>query len=443
MKCKTILSAILLCISAACTFADTTPHKPMVEIMTDSLIADHKLIFINGRPANSGESRYVDSIRRRISEFYYDQFRHFSDPAAPYFLFLSKDADLAMGIGGCVRMRGYYDWDGAIPAPGFAPYLIPIKPDLTNMRHFGTTPAGTSLFFRVLGRNKKLGDYQLYIECNFNGYQARDFLLKKAYATINDFTIGYANSTFSDPAALSPTVDAQGPNNKVAPTSVLVRYMPTFKNKWTIAASLETPSTAIDKTNQYNEAVSDWLPDMALFAQYQWGPTSHVRLSSILRTLPYRNLIKQENHNVLGWALQLSSTAHPLPAITTYLTINYGHGHESLQGDMLIKGGDLIYNPDIEGEMYAPANMGWSLGVQYNFKPNIFASATLSQSRFMPSRHVAADTYKFGWFGCVNLFWNITPRIQTAIEYDLGMRQNFNGIHRSAQRIGALAQFSF
>lgn len=113
-----------------------------------------------------------------------------------------------MGIGGCVRMRGYYDWDGAIPASGFAPYLIPMNPDPAHDRNFGTTPAGSTLFFRVIGRNKSLGDYQLYIEANFNGYQGRDFHLKKAYAVINDFTIGYANSSFSDQGALPPTVDA-------------------------------------------------------------------------------------------------------------------------------------------------------------------------------------------------------------------------------------------
>ena len=55
-----------------------------------------------------------------------------------------------------------------------------------------------------------------------------DFSLKKAYATLNDWTIGYASTTFSDPQALPPSVDAQGPNNKMDATAVLVRYMHTF-----------------------------------------------------------------------------------------------------------------------------------------------------------------------------------------------------------------------
>ena len=153
------------------------------------------------------------------------------------FLFMSKDARLAMGIGGAVRMRGYYDWGGAIPASGFAPYLIPMDPAPEKMRKLGTTPAGTCLFFRVIGRNKTLGTYQLYIEANFNGYSSRDFHLKKAYAIINDFTVGYAPSTFSDLAAIAPTVDAQGPNNKISPTRVLVRYMPAIRDRWYLAVS--------------------------------------------------------------------------------------------------------------------------------------------------------------------------------------------------------------
>ena len=83
-----------------------------------------------------------DSVRSLIQMFYDDQFRHSQDPEVPYFMFLSKDASLRFsGIGGCVRMRGYFDWDGAQPTSAFAPYLIPIDRDPAKMRHFGTSPA--------------------------------------------------------------------------------------------------------------------------------------------------------------------------------------------------------------------------------------------------------------------------------------------------------------
>ncbi len=422
-------------------FANVSHAKSLTEQMTDSLAASHKLIFIDGTPTLAQQ----DSVRGLILSFYYDQFRHFSDPAAPYFMFMSKDATLAMGIGGCVRMRGYYDWGGAMPGSGFAPYLIPMQPDPTNMRHFDTTPAGSSLFFRIIGRNKSLGSYQLYIEANFNGYQNRDFHLKKAYAIVNDFTIGYASSTFSDPAAVPATVDSQGPNNKISGTSVLVRYMPTFKNRWTIAVSAETPSTQL-ATDQINTAkVSNWMPDFAAFVQYAWSQSAHVRLAGIYRTLSYRDLIKGQegNHNIGGWGLQLSSVAHPVDQITTYVTANYGHGVAGAGGDLQIGNYDLVGDPERPGHMYAPATLGWCVGVQYNFRPNLFASVSMSESRYLPKHDVAGSEYKYGLFGAVNVFWNLTPRIQAGAELDLGKRKNFDGEHRSAKRFGLMAQFSF
>ena len=99
--------------------------------------------------------------------------------------------------------------------------------DPANNSKLGATPAGSTLFFRVIGKNKTFGNYQLYLEANFNGYGGTDFHLKKAYAQLNNVTVGYASSTFSDPAALPPTVDANGPANKISPTSVLIRWMNT------------------------------------------------------------------------------------------------------------------------------------------------------------------------------------------------------------------------
>ena len=37
-----------------------------------------------------------------------------------------QNADLASGIGGVVRMRGWFDWNGTIPVNGFSPYFIQI-----------------------------------------------------------------------------------------------------------------------------------------------------------------------------------------------------------------------------------------------------------------------------------------------------------------------------
>lgn len=414
-----------------------------VDAWNDSLTASHRLVYLDGKPAPAEINSYVDSVRRVIGKFYYDQFHHFQDPEAPYFLFLSKDAALAMGIGGAVRMRAYYDWGGAVPASAFAPYLIPVTPDPAAKRAVSATPSGTCLFFRVIGQNKTLGEYQLYIEADFTGYQGRDFKLKKAYAMINDFTVGYAPSTFSDPAALPPMVDAAGPNNKIAPTTCLLRYMPVIRGRFVLAVSAEMPSTAADYTGTETARVRDWLPDLAAFAQYQWERGQHVRLSGIIRTLPYRDLTAGRNRNVAGWGVQLSSVAHPLPQLTTYLTANYGHGYASLGGDLLMGNYDLTAMPGSPGRMYAPRSWGWCAGVQYNIRPNLFFTVLGSQTRYCPRRPVAGDEYGTGYVAAANVFWMMTKRMTVAAEFDYGYRRNADGAGRSSRRANLMCQFAF
>ena len=412
--------------------------RTMTEIAMDSTLDDHKIIYFG-----KGEEK-PDSASRMIYRFYEDQFRHFQDPLAPYFLFLSRDNNLAMGVGGVVRMRAYYDWGGVLPSPAFAPYLIPMHKDPAERRHLGTTPAGTALFFRVIGRNKRLGQYQLYIEANFNGYEARDFHLKKAYGQINNFTIGYTNSTFSDPNALPPAVDAAGPNAKMSATTVLVRWLHEFRSgRWSVAASVEGPSNSVDAIEGETERMSQYIPDIAAFGQYSWGSAGHVRLAGVLRFHPYRDLVQERNHTVAGWGLHLSGRWQPDERFTLYGMFNGGRGYASMGGDWLMGKYDLVAKPDATGVMYAPYTIGGYAAVQFNLNPSMFFSATYGATRYLPEGGGEPDEYKTGTYIAVNYFWYLTPRISCAAELNIGRRGNMDGRHAWARRAGIVAQFSF
>ncbi len=434
MFAKSRITAVALSLVAIVAASAQNPE----EILIDSLKNSHRIIFIG-----DGEKPHNDSIRALVDMFYMDQFRHFQDPRAPYFLFMSKDNKLTMGIGGVVRMRGWYDWGGIIDYNGFIPYAISVPKNNINRRKIDSTPAGTALFFRVIGRNYRFGDYQLYIEANFNGYQSRDFHLKKAYATINDWTIGYASSTFSDPTAAPPTVDAQGPQAYVQTTAVLLRWMHTFKRHWTTAASVEMPKSQIGANNITTATINDWFPNIAAFGQYGWGSNEHLRLSGVMRVLPYRDILAQKNRDIIGWGVQLSSVFRPINPLKIFITASGGRGYGSFTGDLLMGNFDLTNDPQREGRMYAPASFTWLGAVQYHFRPNLFASATLGQERYLPNRHIDGTTYKYGLYSAFNVFWNPTPRLELAAELNLGKRMNFNGESNWARRISLMAQFSF
>lgn len=414
---------------------DLTPSQQQIHSMIEST---HVL--------SMGEEDVArDSIEKMLNRFYMDQFRHFQDPRAPYFMFLSKDGKLAMGVGGLIRMRGYFDWDGSIPASGFSPYLINIPKDPTQLRKLAATPAGTGLFFTILGKNTLLGDFMGFFQADFSGYNNRDFKLKKAYVQFNEWTVGYATTTFEDTKAKPATIDGSGPNGVNSKTNVLVRYMHTFNGgHWSLAGSFEFPSSSTSADGEYTKACNDYVPDLAAFAQYQWAEgESHVRLSGLARVLTYRDLIASRNYNIMGWGTQFSTVVKILPQFDLSGIVSVGQGHASYTTDLGVSNFDLVTDPGRKGKLYAPTAVGYVFGARYYFRSNIFANLTLSEQRYYPKQNPNDSQYKYGLYGAVNLFWDITPRFEVGMEYLAGKRMNFNGTHASANRLTAMAMFSF
>lgn len=429
------------CLALMCvlSIAVSAENRHVSEIQRDSLMKVNKVVYFG-----QGENPHADSLRAVIDMFYYDQFRNFNDPRAPYFLFISKDSHLAMGIGGVVRMRGWYDWGGAMNTNGFIPYDISIPTNPANDRWLGSTPAGSALFFKVIGDSKKFGSYQFYLEANFNGYNARDFHLEKAYAMFGDYTVGYTNSAFSDPAAVPLTVDAQGPNSKINSTTIQARYSHSFKKKKiTLGASIEMPHNSVDANNTSTLSENSWFPDVAGFLQYDIERNQHVRLAGIMRVLPYRDLTTATNHSVVGWGAHLSSVFQINTPITIYASANVGKGIGSITNDLILGSFDLVNSPTHTGKMVTPLSFGYYGAFQYHFRPNLFSTAVFGQECYRPEGSVAGSTYKYGLYSALNIFWNITPRCEVGGEINLGKRCNYDGSSNWARRVSVMVQFSF
>lgn len=411
-------------------------------MQADTLLKrDHHVI---GLDRDSGDDG-ADSTRLLIERFVDNQYRHFLDPAAPYFMFLSKSADLAMGIGGALKMRVWDDWGGSVNNSNFSPYLIPMTPDPLHRSDLGATMNGTSLFFRVIGHNARVGDFSLYIQGDFGGYNGRGFRLKKAYATISDWTIGYALSTFSDAEAYPAIVDGNGTNLSMDQKCVLVRWLRPFaRRRFAVAVGVEMPDMQIDcGDSSHTAARSQSVPNVAASLRWNFAPGQHVQLAGLTRWMPWRDMLDRTDHTTMGWGLQLSATLRPHSGVTLYLVGSYGQGYASYSGDLMAGNYDLVPDPERAGRLYAPRSWGCVAGVQYNFTPWLFTSVDYSMLRYLPQKAVAPTEYKYGQFACCNVFWNITPRFLVAAEFDLGMRADFSGRHRWARRVGAMAQVSF
>lgn len=403
----------------------------------EAIINSTKVIYVGDSdkpiPAN-------DSVTTLIRQFYEEQYRQFYDPDAPSFMFMTKDADLAMGVGGKVVMRGWFDWNGSQDTPDFFPYDIAVPADPTQKRCLGASMNETSIFMTLLGRKNRFS-YTVYVQAAFSD---KAFKLKKAYVKLNDFTLGLANTTFEDGDAIAPTVESQGPNGQVGKTQILARYSHSFSNGISTGIGVEFPSSSQDVVDGQTEACRDYVPDVAAMVQYSWnGGDSHIRASGLLRTMAYRNLLTATNHNVIGWGAQLSGVIDIGHPAVVYFSGLIGRGVGSYEGDLSEGNFDLVGVNDSPGRMIAPLAMGLTAGIQYNFSSRVFACVAAGETRYFEKHPIATDTYKYGLYGAVNLFWKITPRFLSGIEYVVGKRKNFDGNHAGANRIDAILTYSF
>ena len=437
---------ILLIFSSLLLFTLTKGEEIVDAQLDKTLINDQRITAMknNTHVLYSGDKNPTDSLEKLLNMFYYDQFRHFQDPRAPYFMFMSKKGDLALGVGGQVKVRGYFDWNGSIPTAGFITYDIPIPKKPTEMNALAASASGTGLFFTLLGNNNLLGNFMAYFQADFSGYNQRGFRIKKAYVTIRDWTAGYATTTFEDTQAEPSTVDGAGPNGINSKKNVLVRYMHQFKNHWKIAGSIEFPSESISADGIHTSSCNPYIPDLAAFVQYQWDEgSSHLRLSGLLRTLTYRDLVAKRNHNITGWGLQLSTVVNPLYNLNLFGILSTGQGHASYTTDLGNGDFDLIPVIGQEGKLYAPWAAGLVVGAQYYFNQKVFMNIAFSEQTYYPKPNPLDSQYKYGLYAVGNVFWDITPRFELGFEYLHGKRKNFNGESGSANRLMAMFMVSF
>ncbi|MBD5356390.1 MAG: hypothetical protein HDR88_05215 [Bacteroides sp.] len=419
--------------------ADSVKLYPEEQQRSD-LLKDSKIIFTGGDATRAPR----DSALSLMSRFYDDQFRHSQDPEAPMFTFMSNDADIAMGIGANLVLSGWFNWNGYIPGGDFSPYNIQIPRSPENNKSLDGGASGTNLFFSVLGTNEKLGNYRVFVQGKFNGYSHKGFKLSKAWVQIRDFTAGLATTTFSDPASEPDVLDPAGANGVVSKSNLLLRYLKTFKGKWSVAGSVEWPSSQPDVSGADVNKCLDYVPDIAAFGQYQWNRgLSHVRLAGIMRTMAYRNLINGTTKHVTGWGALLGSTVKAGRNVTFYAQASVGQGITAYTGDLSNGDYDLLATPGKNGCLYAPTTLGATFGVKYFWMNNLTSTVALGTLRTYAKDGTNDDTYKYGQYLAANLIYNITPRMQIGMEYEAGKRMNFNGTHGNANRLQAVFVASF
>ena len=379
---------------------------------------------------------------------------YFREPDVPRFLLTDTKGRFALGIGGYVQAVAEYDFGGIVKNVDFLPSSIPAPGTTAVKNQFQMDISTSTLFLKMVGRTKKLGDFILYTAGNFRG-DNYGFQLLHAYIQFLGFKAGYSYGNFMDMAAVPSTIDFAGPCGVAFYRSVQFAYTYSKLKNWEFTGAIELP--VVDGTygsysvlENASESAAQRMPDFTANVQYNWGPNSQIRAAAIVRSMTYDsfNSIGQISaKSEIGWGVQLSSVFMMGQKLQFFGQANYGKGISQYMNDLSCLDVDLVPDPDDPSKMQALPMMGWMAGLQYDFSSSVFASTTYSATRLYSANGWPvqnSDFYRYGQYFACNVFWNVTKDLQVGAEYLRGWRTGFlDNSTRHANRINAMVQYSF
>lgn len=369
-------------------------------------------------------------------------------PGAPRFVIIGKNHKFYLGMGGTAKATLSYDFGHVIDNGfDFATSAIPMTQTPGNGGKIQISAATSSLYLNFValpGTDNRIG---VYINANFTGNNyAPD--LQYAYLNYRGITAGYNFSLFSDIAAAPPSIDNEGPPGFVAIPNGVIDYTRTFGKHWGAGVGLEMPMLSAT-VSPYTTTVNQRVPDLPAYVQYTWGvgATNRVRLSGIIRTLQYRDLITGKNRNQPGWGVKISGSVTPVPAVTCYYQAAYGKGISSYFIDLDEGGLDMV-PAGVSGRLSAVETWGGYIGIQYNLTKNLMATTTYSHLRTYADRYTDGvkpwtSQYKYAQYALANIIWTPVPYMQCGVEYIYGRRVDMNGTQAHDSRLQTMIQVFF
>lgn len=437
MKTHLLMSAILLSIgfNVAAAVNDTTSSncdaKKVTFVKTDNDSSVYTILKRN-RPLKPGDS------------------------PVPAFAIHTNDNAFIMTIGGNVQpIFGcdigndlYYSAGAGI---SFLPSRIPIPASKTKKADFYINPLHFDVNFHVVGFGGTADELSAFIKFGSNGIN-NNVVLKKAYLSYRGFSAGLKTTLFQDELATPPTIDPQGPCGLVSTTSYELSYIsPSFKG-FRAAVGVDMPAYLASDGRYLGKDYTQWngrdvqnqivvdpkaynqmVPDIPLWVEWAHNDVNRIRLSGIIRTFNYQDMITNKRRVSMGYGLMLSGNYSPVKPLIFYAQAVYGQGINNYIQDL--QGIPLSYVPDNDdlGHMHAAKSMGLVFGLTYNFLPKWTFNTCWSQAHIFNVGAYAKEQGKtdsfsdFRYSNYVNaeISYNIFKYLSIGLEYLYGQRVTY------------------
>jgi hypothetical protein len=275
--------------------------------------------------------------------------------------------------------------------------------------------------------------------------------LRHAYAELGKFGVGQYWSPFMDIDVFPNTVEYWGPTGMAFFRNVQIRYMP-IQGDTKLTIALERPGASADQ-GIYDGRIELAgvnpkfpLPDLSVEYRHGGANWGYVELAGIVRRIEWED---QDNTGfdysgeATGWGLNLSTNLKFRGGKDVFRgSVVYGEGIQNYMNDapvdIGIKSNDPSNPADVEG--VALPLLGVVAFLDHTWNEKFSTSIGYSMIDIDNSNGQAADAFKKGQYGALNLLYTPVKNVMAGVELQYGSRENFNdGWDTSITKL----QFSF
>lgn len=368
-------------------------------------------------------------------------------PAEPLIVWKRGDR-FTLEVGGYLNLRAGYDFGGISDDADFVPYLIPVR-GATERQQLTMDATTSRLHATAAYATRRHGPIVLFLNMDLRGGAAGSYTprIRSARLSFCGVTLGRDVTTFCDLDALPSTVDFRSPNAHNLDFATVIRYERSFaRDRLTCGVALELPATDGNYGTGFAPA-HQRMPDIPLYVQTAWGDgqrRSHLRLSTILRTMRVRDLGRARDRNLTGWGVQLSGQVHAARWLTLFSNGIYGDGVSKYLADLAGCGLDFTADPADPRRIRTTTAWGWQGATEFRVAQRTRLSGGYSTVRIVRGgERYADDCYRRGDYLFGNVIHNLTRRLSLGAEYLHGLREDMDGRQGRAHRVNIMAQFDF
>ncbi len=376
----------------------------------------------------------------------------------PIFAIVGRRGYFYFSVGANLKLGLCYDWGNPVDNPQGVSVAGMQKTAPGDAQEFQMTAQSSNIYFNIIGFPNSTNRAGLFFSLSLDGEPGNSYKVHadNVYLRWRNFTAGYTSSLYNDLAADPYTVDGHGPIASGGHNNILINYQKYVTKHIRLGIGIEGPTRDFSTYIPDNLPEEDFtgnlrqrVPDIPIYINYSFNSFDHLRLSAIGRVLTYRNFVENRNQNAFGWGLKLTGSASFGKSVI-YGMVQGGKGISSYIQENRNLGLDLVPDMNRPGHLKEPFSWGCILGLQYNWRYNLYSTAVYSFMRnYMdPFSNASSgiaynDQLRYGQYALANVIWRFNRLLQFGVEYLYAQKNTFGHERLSNNRVSLQACVSF